>query len=125
MKAIVSDGGSDLLGKNIGFASFTKQFHILVILQLKVINIFRVLINGVKPFEPVDHTNTFLERHKACDEDHTPAPRRKPTVPPLLLDDDDAMSPPEDYYDDYEREFEEYDDYDEYETEYIGKSSIF
>ena len=76
----------------------------------------------MKPFEPEEHTNTFLERHKPCDADHTPAPKRKPTQPPLVLDDDDddAMSQDEDYD---EVEYEEYDDYEE--TEYIGKSSIF
>ena len=95
---------------------------LLLRLHVKSISInFRVIINGVKPFEPDEHTNTFLERHKPCDVDHVPAPRRRPTQAPLLLDDDDAMSQDEDYedYDDYDY------DYDDEETEYIGKSSIF
>ena len=75
----------------------------------------------MKPFEPEDHTNTFLRNHKRCDADHVPAPKRKPTPKPLLLDDDDdAMSFDEDY-----DAYEEDEDFYEEETEYIGKSSIF
>ena len=74
----------------------------------------------MKPFEPDEPVEVFLERHKKCDDQHTPAPRRKPTPRPFVLDDDDAMSQDEDYD---EVEYEEYDDYEE--TEYIGKSSIF
>ena len=83
----------------------------------------------MKPFEPEDHTNTFLKNHKKCDAYHVPASKRKPTPKPLLLDDDDdTMSQDEDYeYEDYEYEEDEVQD-DEYlleETEYIGRSSIF
>ena len=82
----------------------------------------------MQPFEPEEHTNTFLERHKKCDADHTPAPRRKPTPKPLVLDDDDEAMSQDDDFEDYD-EFDENEDYDDYEdeeeTEYIGRSSIF
>ena len=91
-----------------------------------ILKYFRIVINGVKPFEAEKHTNHYLLKHKRCDADHTPAMRRKPTQPPLVLDDED-----EPMSQDYDYDYEDNDIYMDYdleeedeEPEFIGRSSI-
>ena len=89
-----------------------------------ILKYFRIVINGVKPFEAEKHTNHYLIKHKRCDADHTPAMRRKPTQPPLVLDDEDEPMSQDYDYEDYDI----YMDYDieeeDEEPEFIGRSSI-
>ena len=60
--------------------------HVLLLKVKVFFTLIRIVINGVKPFEPEEHTKHYLKNHIKCDDDPVPAKKRKPAKPPLVLE---------------------------------------